>query len=587
MNTPAPLTWLRTAGLPRRIAIAACAGLLATAAAPALTADATVGSTTVSQAFTQAFSDDFTGTAIDKTKWAVYNNPTASLAHSAKNVVVQNGVLTLKTAYDSTLGKYTTAGVCLCPQTGSLAQTYGEWEVRARVSAGDSRALMMLWPEVGWPPEIDFLEMGAQGAQGTRQQSTQTMHYDTDNKMIHSNQFADFTQWHTVGVQWGPGFLQYMLDGQPTYTIVSPQVPTQRMRLGLVTSPNLAGPTTQAVNYDIDWVKQYAYTGGAGTAPAAPSGVVATPGDTNATVSWTPPANTGNSMLTGYTVTAQPGGQTMTVARSGVNDPKTSAVFPGLTPGVSYTFSVAANNPFGTSAASAASAPVTVTGTPPSVTAPTAAFVKNSTFGSGATSTDAPVRVSWATTAGSAPVCQQSVVRQAVSGQASPLKVSATATTLNDRLPAAGTAGYAVNAIGCNGLSSGAVAGPSYNYKATQQDAAGVTTSGTWSTVSCSACSGGTMRETKEKGASITFPLTNAYAAALVVRTGPQQSPVNVYVDGTYVGQFRAGATADTYRTVAFTTNWATAGNHTLTFANAAASTRPLFDVDALLSLTK
>jgi hypothetical protein len=416
------------------------------------------------------------------------------------------------------------------------------------------------------------------------------MHYGTDNKMIHTSQFADFTQWHTIGAKWGPGFLQYTLDGKPTNTIVSTNVPAQDMRLGLVTSPNLGGPTTQPVNYDIDWVKQYAYTGGAGTAPAAPSAVTATPGDASATVSWTAPTATGNSLLSGYTVTAQPGGQTITVPRSNNDDPKTSATFSGLTPGVPYTFSVTANNVFGTSASSPASAPVTVTGTAPKISvAPSAAFLKNSTFAGSATTSDVPVRVSWGTTAGSTPVCQQKATRSGLSTMTAALKVSsATATTLNDRLPAAGSPlDYTVEAIGCNGLSSGSVASPSYAYHVTQQNATGVTTSGTWSTVQCAACSGASMAETRVAGAAITFPITNAYAAGLVLRAGPQQSPFTVYVDGSYVGQLRADSTTNADRKILFTSTWATAGNHTIKVVNVAPSARPLLDVDALLSLTK
>jgi hypothetical protein len=443
----------------------------------------------------------------------------------------------------------------------------------------------------GWPPEIDFMEMGGQGAQGLRQQNTQSLHYDVDNKMIHSNEFADFTQWHTIGVQWGPGFLRYLLDGQVANTIVQPFVPSQLMRLGLATAPLIGGVTTQPVNYDIDWVKDYAFTGGSGTAPAAPSAVVAAPGDSSASVSWTAPADTGNSLLTSYTVTAQPGGRTMTVSRSNNDDPRTTATFSGLTPGVAYSFSVSANNVFGTSPGSASSTPVTVTGTPPTVPkAPTASFVKNSVFGSTATGSDAAVTVAWASAAGSAPVCHQQVTRRAASALvATPLKaVSATATSLVDRIPAVGSpVTYAVQATGCNGLSSAAVPGPTYTYGATQQDAAGVTYSGTWSTVKCASCSGGSMAETRTAKAAVTFPVTNAYGAALLVRTGPQQSPFQIYVDGTYVGQFREGSTTSQYRVLAFTTTWATAGSHTIKVVNVGPSTRPDLDIDGLLALTK
>jgi beta-glucanase (GH16 family) len=589
MTTPPTPSWLRCAGLPRRLLIAACAGLIATAAAPALTADAAAPAVPPTQAFSPVFSDDFTGTAINKAEWAVYNNPTAALSHSAKNAVVHDGLLSLNTAYDASVGKYTTAGVCLCPTKGNLNQTYGEWDIRARVSAGDSRALAMLWPLVGWPPEIDFVEMGGQGAQATRQQNTQSLHYGTDNKMVHSNQFADFTQWHTIGVQWGPGFVRYLLDGQPSTTIAASFVPAQPMRLGLDTSPNLGGPTTQPVTYDIDWVKQYAYTGGAGAAPTAPTNVVAAAGDTSAAVSWTAPANTGNSLLTGYTITAEPGGRTMTVPRSGNNDPSTAATFTGLTPGVSYSFAVTANNPFGSSISSVPSAAVTVSGTAPSVTqAPSAMFTPHAVLGSTAASTDAAVRVTWATSAGSTAVCQQQVTRRNPSGATSPLKASATATSLSDRLPAAGSVSYSVAAVGCNGLSSGAVPGPAYRYAVTQQNASGVTYSGTWSTSSSSVFSGGSVAETRTAGAAVSFPVSNASAAALVVRSGPKQSSFKVYVDGTLVGTVRATASTVQNRLVAFTTSWATPGSHTIKVVNnASSSATPLLDVDALLSLSR
>src|SRR4029079_3640212 len=46
-------------------------------------------------------------------------------------------------------------------------------------------------------------------------------------------------------------------------------------------------------------------------APGAPTGVTGTPGNGQVSVSFTPPASSGGSAITGYTVTAQPGNITV------------------------------------------------------------------------------------------------------------------------------------------------------------------------------------------------------------------------------------------------------------------------------------
>lgn len=90
----------------------------------------------------------------------------------------------------------------------------------------------------------------------------------------------------------------------------------------------------------------------AAIAPGAPIIGTATAGDTQATVSFTPPANSGGAPISNYTVTSSPGGLTKT----GANSPLTVT---GLTNGTAYTFTVTANNGTATGNASAASNSVT------------------------------------------------------------------------------------------------------------------------------------------------------------------------------------------------------------------------------------
>jgi hypothetical protein len=100
----------------------------------------------------------------------------------------------------------------------------------------------------------------------------------------------------------------------------------------------------------------------AATKPGAPTGVSVIAGNTEATVSWTAGSN-GGSAITGYKVTATPGGMTATTTGA------THATVTGLTNGTAYTFTVTATNAKGTSVASEASTEVTPSG-PTTTTTP-------------------------------------------------------------------------------------------------------------------------------------------------------------------------------------------------------------------------
>ncbi|UZN02438.1 fibronectin type III domain-containing protein [Cellulomonas sp. S1-8] len=87
------------------------------------------------------------------------------------------------------------------------------------------------------------------------------------------------------------------------------------------------------------------------TTPGPPSGLQARLGDGELTVSWEEPTDHGGSWPTGYVLTAHPGGATLLV------EGQTSATFPGLQNGTSYTFTVAARNAAGVGEASEPSPP--------------------------------------------------------------------------------------------------------------------------------------------------------------------------------------------------------------------------------------
>jgi uncharacterized repeat protein (TIGR01451 family) len=92
--------------------------------------------------------------------------------------------------------------------------------------------------------------------------------------------------------------------------------------------------------------------------PGAPTGVVATAGDSSASVAWTAPTNNGGSAITSYTVAALIGGAPSGITTS-VAATSTGATVKGLTNGTTYTFTVVATNSVGTGPASGPSQPVT------------------------------------------------------------------------------------------------------------------------------------------------------------------------------------------------------------------------------------
>ncbi|CAN5422920.1 hypothetical protein BH11PSE11_BH11PSE11_01630 [soil metagenome] len=91
------------------------------------------------------------------------------------------------------------------------------------------------------------------------------------------------------------------------------------------------------------------------TRPDAPTNVVATAGDAQASVSFSAPAGTGGSPVTGYTVTSLPAGG----VDSNAGSTSLSHAMTGLTNGTSYSFTVTATNAVGAGAASSPSNSVT------------------------------------------------------------------------------------------------------------------------------------------------------------------------------------------------------------------------------------
>ncbi len=204
------------------------------------------------------FADNFTGNTIDSASWGVYNKLHSRRGPKlASNVVVHNGMVTLKVAKRN--GEWTGSGMCGARVTTG---TYGRYLIRARYGHGlGVRATAMLWPVSGWPPEVDFMEYDARDA--SHSELMLTNHYNAGgqtNLMQHAFIHGNYTEWHTIGVEWTPSMLKYTLDGRTTATMTG-HVPSRAMWVGIANSlgngarPNASTPNP--VNLDVDWFAYY------------------------------------------------------------------------------------------------------------------------------------------------------------------------------------------------------------------------------------------------------------------------------------------------------------------------------------------
>lgn len=157
----------------------------------------------------------------------------------------------------------------------------------------------------------------------------------------------------------------------------------------------------------------------AATAPGVPTGIVASAGVGQATVSWTAPVD-GGSPITSYTLTPYIGGTAQTPTTISGTPPATTATVTGLNAGTGYTFTVAATNAIGSGSPSAPSNSVTPTA-PTAPAAPT---------GVAATPGNARVTVTWTAPSNGGSAITSYTVTPYVAGVAQP------ATTLSGFPPA-------------------------------------------------------------------------------------------------------------------------------------------------------
>lgn len=268
--------------LRKGICIALLAGLLPAGLAAAPAADQAPPATLAGRDFLTlpgeqwklAWSDEFTGDRLDAAKWSIglpwtgddgtnrhHNNQYASYIMD-DDVAVRDGALHLTTqrrevknpagkAYQFTEGLITT--------NGKFETKYGYLEIRAQLP---TEAGPGTWPAFwtlagGWPPEMDIIEYWG---------STNRIHQGTVTRAANGGQKWDsfhrqnvsLSGWHTFGLEWGPGYQVYNIDGRPTNSIYGGHVPDMPHYLLLNSGIESARPPRPGTRFPNDFVVDYA-----------------------------------------------------------------------------------------------------------------------------------------------------------------------------------------------------------------------------------------------------------------------------------------------------------------------------------------
>lgn len=224
--------------------------------------------------------DEFHGRQIDKSKWEIglpWSGTDGAGRHHNENygslimdddVSVHDGALHLTTQRrDVTDAKgrvfHFTQG--LIATSKSFRVTHGYFEIRAKLP---TEAGPGTWPAFwtladGWPPEFDIIEYW--GSENRVHQGPVTRNPEGGERWdSYHRSHVSLTGWHTYGLEWGPGYQLYNIDGRITNAVFGKHLfDTDKAHYILLNSgvdakcPPRSG-TTFPNDFVVDYVRVYA-----------------------------------------------------------------------------------------------------------------------------------------------------------------------------------------------------------------------------------------------------------------------------------------------------------------------------------------
>jgi beta-glucanase (GH16 family) len=265
-------------GLLRRFGYTAAALLLPWAGAVTGDGTATVdgvaqaGSARPSVHWARVATENFNG-PLATGRWTRYDGRPECCTETLwrpKQVRVSHGVLNLRNNPNAN-GTWISGGIGGW-SWGPANRRYGRWDARLRMDVGGGiSGTALLWPNHGWPPEVNYFEVFETWSQ--RDRMAVTTHY-TKNQAPNQSQWIvhdDFTRWHVVSVRWTPAKLVYVVDGDRVLvehhqkripqTAMWPAFQTHVHRLSNGRFPKLI-PGQRSVKMQVDWVRVFGPAGG-------------------------------------------------------------------------------------------------------------------------------------------------------------------------------------------------------------------------------------------------------------------------------------------------------------------------------------
>ena len=186
------------------------------------------------------FDDEFNGSSLDTSKWNP-NDPWGRernhelQAYATNAFEVKDGVLRILAQRGEAIyaGKPRTYTSGMMTTYGKFSQQYGRFEIRCQVPKGKGMwpAFWLLPEPLGWPPEIDVLEI-----LGHQPDKVYMTHHFRDAERNHKSHGGSWTGpdfsagFHEYAVEWSPERIVWLVDGVERFRSEQ-SIPTRKMYL--------------------------------------------------------------------------------------------------------------------------------------------------------------------------------------------------------------------------------------------------------------------------------------------------------------------------------------------------------------------